>query len=181
MIEAEEVRNIFDYHDGRLFWRRRPRSQFATYNAYRTWNARYSGKEAGSLNGKKYLHIGLTFKGKRFHYKAHRLVWAWHYGVWPSDQVDHVDHDRSNNRVDNLRDVSNCENGRNQSRYVNNTSGATGVYWYAGRNKWRASISVNGKNRHLGIFNDVFSAISARKKAERAIGFHANHGKDAPV
>ena len=92
-------------------------------------------------------------------------------------QIDHLDHDRSNNRIENLRLVTHKENGRNISKKKNNTSGITGVRWNKARQKWVAQISINKKGIYLGLYNNLLDAVAARKRAEKFYGFYENNGK----
>ena len=109
-------------------------------------------------------------------YKAHRLAWFYVHGVWPKDQIDHINHIRDDNRLSNLREATNKSNGKNQSMYPNNTSGITGVARFR-KNRWQAYITNNGKLFPLGKYKDKFDAVCARKSAENKYGFHENHGK----
>jgi hypothetical protein len=135
-----------------------------------------AGKIAGCLtrnaDGKVYLRIRID--GKK--YLAHRLVWLYSYGAWPENQIDHIDQDSLNNRLSNLRDVSNAENHKNQKTYKNNSSGVTGVCFRNDMQKWMAQIKVNGKDIYLGLFDLKVDAITARKNADVKYGFHPNHG-----
>lgn len=135
------------------------------------------GQRAGYVcsdgRGKKYISIGI--KGK--YYKSHRLVWLYVNGFFPSDQIDHIDGNGCNNSLKNLREVSNRENCRNRKIYSFNKSGYTGVSWYTPRNKWIARINNNKRTIHLGYFDNINDAISARKSAERELSYHENHGK----
>ena len=133
------------------------------------------GDVAGAVNSKnKYICIRLDGSV----YLAHRLAWFYTYNIWPQDQIDHIDGVRSNNNIINLREVNNIENHKNSKVYKHNTSGHHGVSFYKKRSKWTASISVDGKRKHLGIFVDKDDAIKARKKAEIRYGYHANHGRN---
>lgn len=136
-----------------------------------------AGYTSNTRDGKKYRHVSVDGKT----YKAHRLVWLITYGEFPSGQIDHIDGDGLNNRVENLRHVSRAENLQNQRRYANNTSGVSGVSWRKDCQKWVAHIRVNHKRIHLGYFADKSEAISARKAAEIKYGFHANHGTERPL
>lgn len=109
-------------------------------------------------------------------YYAHRLAWLYMTGEWPTEQIDHINHVKSDNRFFNLREVTHSENQRNRTCQSNNTSGATGVSWEGSRNKWRARIRVNGKQVHVGRFDCFEAACDARKDAEAEYGFHPNHG-----
>lgn len=108
-------------------------------------------------------------------YYAHRIIWKWLYGDEPKF-IDHINQNRQDNRVENLRAVSKSENCRNTSIGKRNTSGHLGVQWDTRRKCWRAEIKVNKKNIHLGRFTTKEEAVQARKTAEREHGFHPNHG-----
>lgn len=107
-------------------------------------------------------------------YLAHRIIWFMQTGCWP-DQVDHIDHDRSNNRWSNLREVSSRLNQLNMSQKKSNTSGVTGVRVLPS-GKYHAYIMVNRKQIALGSYDDINDAKAARQAAEVKYGFHANHG-----
>lgn len=83
-------------------------------------------------------------------YRAHRLVWLYVHGVYPPAQLDHINMNRSDNSIANLREAINTENGRNRGKNANNTSGRKGVYAHGHR--WRAVCTVQGKYCHLGLF-----------------------------
>ena len=107
---------------------------------------------------------------------AHRIIWAMVKGYWPCG-IDHQDGNGLNNRVDNLREATGTQNGRNLSRSKVNTSGTTGVIWLKTDRKWRAGIKVDGVYRSLGSFVNIEDAIVARKAAEVKYGFHKNHDR----
>jgi hypothetical protein len=108
---------------------------------------------------------------------AHRVVWAIVHGEWPAGQIDHIDGDRSNNRIGNLRVVSTVENARNAGVYSTNRSGVSGVTWRASDKRWMVTISVENSTRYIGCYQEQWVAIVAREAAEAALGYHANHGK----
>lgn len=93
-------------------------------------------------------------------YLAHRLVWLLVYREWP-DEIDHIDRDRMNNRLNNLRAVTRNENMHNQRMSKNNSSGYPGVCFHKQRNKYMANIGVNGKRTHLGLFPTAEQAFTA--------------------
>jgi len=128
---------------------------------------------AGWVNDQGYLMISIDGK----EYRAHRLVFLYKTGKWPKGQVDHIDHNRLNNRWSNLRDANDSINRKNMSLYSNNKSGVCGVYWYKSKKLWQAYITINYKRKHLGYFKDLDEAIDARKAAESNYGFHKNHGR----
>ena len=110
-------------------------------------------------------------------YRAHRLAFLYMRGYMPSEEVDHKNHVRHDNRWLNLRDVTHRENHLNESLSKNNTSGKTGVSWNKQGKNWRASIWIDGKCKNLGHFNDLNEAINAREKAEIDNKYHVNHGR----
>lgn len=132
------------------------------------------GRNTGYTGAHGYVYIGLSRKQHR----AHQLAFLYMTGSNAPDQVDHINHDRSDNRWENLRAVSRVENLRNQSKYSNNKSGFTGVYYRKSCKKWYAQIGVNGCNTRLGTYECITAAILSRKSAEVAYGFHANHGNN---
>lgn len=125
----------------------------------------------GDLNFGKYWLMSI--RGKR--YRAHRIIWIFHHGYIPNGyEIDHIDGNRINNRIDNLRLVTRAQNGKNK---INYTDKHFGVRYDARYKKWRAQIKENGNVRHIGTFNTENEAIKARKEAEKKYGFHAGHGK----
>lgn len=139
-----------------------------------TWikaNKQFLGKKAGYLN-QEYIKIKLN-KG----YLAHRLAWLYVYGEFPTDCIDHINGIKTDNRISNLRDVSNQTNMKNQKRRNTNKSGITGVFWHKTNKMWTSTISVNYKQIHLGSFSTKEDAISARKTAEIKYKYHQNHGR----
>jgi len=154
--------------------------KYVTYNAETgLFTARIkSGKrKAGSVLGTVGAggYIFITILGK--HRRAHRMAWLYVYGVMPEQSIDHVNHIPSDNRIENLRDVSHKSNLTNCRSGKNNTSGMTGVQFNKENNNWRARITINGTGINLGSFTDFNKAVVARKEAERLYGFHENHGE----
>jgi hypothetical protein len=170
---------VYDAYTGVLTWKTRPLKYFNTVRDQNAYNARWAGKQAGSTTYEGYIRIKLFNKD----YKAHRLAWAMHYGIWPTDKIDHIDtkdpNNKLNNRIINLREVTQSENNRNRSIPANNTSGTVGVIKKG--DKWEARIWVDGKCIYLGTFDTKEEAIQARKQAENKYGFHENHGKELAI
>ena len=173
-LTAEIARELLDYnlYSGSLTWKSRDRRWFISSKHWKWWNGRFYGKVAGSPNSDGYILVGVF--GTL--YKAHRLAWLMTYGVWHKEQIDHINHIPSDNRMSNLRGVSSYENSRNQTLRSDNTSGCFGVCWHKSTGKWVSRITVKRKRIHLGLFTDKREAIRVRKKAEVAHGFHENHG-----
>lgn len=168
----------FYYKDGVLYWQPRTEDMFATRKAFRIWNKRFSNKPSGHVDSEGYVKITCNYKTL----KAHRIIWELLKGEIPEGfEIDHIDHNRKNNRIENLRLVSIVQNRQNMSKFVTNTSGCNGVHWNKNKNKWEPQITINGKKKYLGRFDNLSDAIEARKNAEIIFGFHKNHGSDRPL
>ena len=152
-LTAEYLRSILGYD---------PATGIFTWKVS-TANRIKVGDVAGSPNGDGYLRLKVQ---SRLHL-THRLAWLYTYGEWPEDQLDHINRNRSDNRIANLRDVSHKQNLQNASKRSDNTSGHPGVHWYSRYSKWQARIKHNYKYIHLGYFTTIEDAVSARKAAEK--------------
>ena len=137
-----------------------------------TSNSVRIGQVAGCINPKGYRQIKVC--GGRYY--ASRLAWLFVYSEWPDGQIDHVNHIRDDDRIENLQVVSSLGNNRNRSKATNNASGVTGVHWIKSRQCWRSNITVKGRLIHLYQGKDLDRAVAARNAAEREYGFHVNHG-----
>lgn len=176
----EVLRQLLDYdpETGALTWKPRPAhffsgSKFSAEHASANWNSRWAGKPAFTANtGGGYLHGSVLGSS----YRAHRVIWALTHGEWPECDIDHINHNRSDNRLVNLRAVDRAENLRNSSKRSDNTSGVNGVYRNKRLGKWQAYIRAEGKMLYLGVFEHLSDAVLARKKADAEFGFHRNHG-----
>ena len=144
-------------------------SDFMEYLSYNpdsglfTWIKRPSnrvkvGDPAGSYHPKGYLSISL----KNNAVLSHRLAWAMFTGSWPSDEIDHVNGVRDDNRIANLREATRSQNMHNTKRYCVNTSGVKGVSWYKKYGKWMARLYTDGAVKFLGYFDCI-------EDAERAV------------
>jgi hypothetical protein len=132
----ENVAEFFHYQDGKLFWR-------VSRGAAR------AGDEAGCLKSDGYIHIKINGES----YVAHRIIWVLHYGEIPSGlQIDHINGDRADNRIENLRLATHTENSRNQKINKDNSCGLKGVSFNKSREKYSSQIQVNGKQKFLGYF-----------------------------
>lgn len=109
-------------------------------------------------------YIGLNV-GNRSYY-AHRVAWMFVHGRWPASDIDHINRDKSDNRIANLREATRSENQRNHPLSVTNTSGHKGVRMNKRRGVWVAYIRINTKQTHLGSFASLGDAVAARRKAE---------------
>ena len=130
-------------------------------------SGRANGKVAGSINNYGYIHIRINKKL----YKAHRLAWLYVYGSMENCFIDHIDGDKSNNRIENLRLATNIQNQQNQrSLHSNNKSGFIGVSKIG--NKWRAQIRIYGKVVHLGSFSCPSIASERYLSVKRDVHSH---------
>lgn len=163
VLTASRLNELIDYEptSGRLVWKRRHASAV---------NADLS---AGYVNDKGYISVMVDGRN----YPAHRLAWFAVHGRFPGGHIDHINGDRSDNRIANLRDVSPAENQKNTKLDRRNASGVSGVRFRADRGLWEASIRVGRKLIHLGRYRLLDAAIAARKDAERLHAFHPNHGR----
>jgi HNH endonuclease len=126
---------------------------------------RPSGAQAGSLMKAGYVEISVC--GARFY--GHRLAWLMHHGVHPSGHIDHINGNKADNRIANLRDGPRCINMQNLKRArADSKSGLLGVSWSKAAGKWTARIKIGGKYVHLGLFLDERAAYEAYIDAKRA-------------
>ena len=166
-ITPELCRQLLRYEPetGKFYWLPRPNNP--------QWTGRHAGKEALTfVDGHGYrmgrlLNVSVA---------AHRIAWAISHGAVPAGDIDHINGDRTDNRIANLRAVDRLTNTRNAGVKTNNTSGHIGVTWAATRRKWAAQIGIRGKVIPLGRFERYDDAVLARENAERRYGFHENHG-----
>lgn len=101
-------------------------------------------------------------------YRAHRLAWLYEHGKWPDGEIDHINGIKNDNRLCNLRDVSVQKNRQNQIRARrNNKSGFLGVHFVQARQKFRADICIEGRNKILGFFDTPDLAHEAYLNAKR--------------
>jgi len=132
------------------------------------------GTIAGYKNPNGYVVISILGTPKQ----AHRLAWLYVHGILPTNELDHINGVRDDNRLSNLREVTSQENSMNSALRSDNNSGHVGVYFKKDKNKWCARIHIDGKSKHLGYFKTKEEAIACRVKAQDGLGFTERHGKD---
>lgn len=132
-----------------------------------------AGSIAGGFHPSGYIHIRVYAKT----YMAHRLAWLYVYGVFPEFHTDHINGDKSDNRISNLRSVTCKENAINRSMKIDNKSGLIGVSFRNDIKKWRVKITINGFDKTIGSFGCLLEAAAARFRASRDHGYHENHGR----
>ena len=125
------------------------------------------GDVAGHGSARGYVLIGVDGRV----YRAHRLAWFYVNGIWPEKSIDHINGNRADNKISNLRDVDNKTNMENQSRASsqNKSSGVIGVSREQSRKRWRAHITTNKKMIHLGYFDTIKEASDAYIIAKKKI------------
>lgn len=150
-LTVEEIKSKFRYEPdtGHIYW-------------IEPGKGKIKKKPAGTKTHTGY--IGILIDGKR--YLSHRLAWTLYYGQWPSDQIDHINGDKTDNRIHNLRDATNAQNGKNYGFNKSNTSGIKGVSWCKNTGRWRALIKVNHKSKCLGRYDTKEQAAKVRQMAE---------------
>ena len=170
-LSIELLRAAVDYNPetGALTWRPRLPMFWPEHGETSRFNRQMAGRKVGCVNGDGYRHFEV---GGR-HVKSHRAAWALFYGCWPEDQIDHINGDKLDNRIANLREVDSKQNSQNKARPLNNKSGVVGVHYCNTSKKWHAKI----QGRVIGRFDDFAAAVAARKDAAVQAGFHPNHGR----
>lgn len=162
-LTEKELREACDYvSSGHLIWKKAGKKRIV-------------GKIVGSLGSHGYYETCINRK----RYLVHRLIWLYHYGILPSEQIDHINHDRTDNRIENLRDVTNGQNNYNQSkRSKKTTSRYKGVSWDSKRSCWKSAIQCAGKYTFIGYFDtENIAALAYNNKATLLYKEHANLNK----
>lgn len=150
-----------------LTWLRRPAHHFATRGAFGNWNTKYAGRRADLLKTSGYRAVAVRHAGKTRHIPAHRVIWALAYGAWPMLTIDHVNGNRMDNRLVNLRDVSSRTNAQNRRAPPSSKKNALPLGVRHGNKnkfragKFRAGITVDGKHINLGTFDTAEKAHGA--------------------
>lgn len=136
------------------------------------WKVRRGCRSAGQRAGS--VSVVGTYRWRSIgvdgtNYLEHRVAWLLHYGSWPWCNLDHIDHDATNNRISNLRSSPNnqADNQTHLKLRIDNRSGCAGVSWHTAAGKWRARIFDKGKEIHLGLFTDKEEAIAKYAEAKR--------------
>ena len=160
-INKEYLISILEYVDGCLFWKNDQGNVKA-------------GSRAGGvgLDSHGYRRVGIKSKI----YLEHRLIYVMHHGEYPKE-IDHIDGNKTNNKIENLRSVTRSQNRKNTGLRADNTSGVKNVSWYAPTNRWRVRVATNNLCKTIGYFKDLelaeLVALEARDKFHESF---ANHG-----
>lgn len=165
LITAEELRKLIHYNPetGIFVWLTRMLRP-GLERIDKGWNTRLAKKTiAPRLDKKGYSQICIAPFSNQF---AHRLAWLYVYGTWPNGEIDHINGNPIDNRIENLREATHQQNMCNQKIRSDNTSGVKGVSHTKRGKPWRAQININGKVVYLGNFSTKEEAIECRKRAE---------------
>ena len=159
-MNQELLKSLFDYHKNGYFIRKKTTSRLGK-----------AGSIAGVLDKKMgYIRVGISKK----YYLLHRLIFMMHYGYMP-DEVDHINGNKLDNRIDNLRAASKSQNLRNRPRNINNTSGYKNVSWNKNHEKWSVTLSYNGKKKYIGYFEDIELADLVAQEARNKYHKHFSY------
>lgn len=169
LFECLSAKVEYDKDTGAISWKAREEINPQTER----WNKKFAGSACGCDNGRGYITIKFKFDGKEQSVYAHRLAWFIANGVQPDEQIDHINGDRKDNRIINLRAVTNLINSMNRKIPTNNTSGVGGVQWKGGR--WYARAAFGGRNKRLGAFENIEDAKAAIVKARVEFGYSERH------
>ena len=154
-------KELFDYKDGALYWK-----------VNRNTGIKRIGLRAGSTNTIGYRQV--LIDGKK--YAEHRIIYAMHNDEIPA-QIDHINGNRADNRIENLRPANNQQNQHNSKLRSDNKSGIKGVTWHKASKKWAVNLRVNGVLKSFGLYFDIdyakFVADAMRHKYHKEF---ANHG-----
>lgn len=161
MITQESLKQLFDYHPNGQLIRKKTTSRLGK-----------SGNVAGFLDKKiGYLRVGI---GKK-QYLVHRIIFMIQNGYMPQE-TDHINGNKLDNRIENLRTASKSENLRNRSFNINNSSGYKNVSWSKNHDKWSVTLSYDGKKHHIGYFQDLeladLVAQEARNKHHKQFAYY---------
>ena len=153
-ITQEIVQKLFIYdpETGDLSWKRAPFT---------------NSKKGAPAKTKSNGYYVVSVYGKI--YGVHRIIWLYVYGYLPENDIDHIDRDKLNNKINNLREVSRQCNQRNVGLCIKNKSGVTGVHFNRLHFSWTASIRVNNKHYYLGSYIDFIEAVCMRLAAEQCL------------
>jgi hypothetical protein len=162
MVTQEFIKSVLNYN---------PETGVFTWKVNKSKRSKIGHIAGWKDNG----YIRIELNGKT--YRAHRLAWLYVNGEFPSNLIDHIDGNRSNNKISNLRKATYLENSQNYKTPKTNKSGVKNVSWYKTMKKWVVTLGINGKKKTIGYFDDLelaeLVAIEARDKYHMEF---ANHG-----
>jgi hypothetical protein len=152
ILTPERLRSLLDYDpDTGVFTNRVTRNPRAK-----------AGQPAGALTSEGYTAFQIN--GAKIY--AHRAAWAYVYGVWPDTEIDHINRQRNDNRIVNLRLATRCQNSQNTGAHKRNPTGCKGVTFHARNKKWQVQLRANSKTFYVGQYAKLADAVQARAIAE---------------
>ena len=155
------LHELFKYKDGNLYWKQDRGSK------------KCKGQKVGCVMPNGYDQFRVRELGGAM--KVHRAVYLMHHGKLPKF-IDHINGNRSDNRIENLREATKVENGYNRKMPSHNTTGVKNVFWMSDRNKWGVRIRVNKKPIWLGLHDDLeFAELVAIEARNKYHGEYAKH------
>lgn len=157
-VDPQRLRSLLTYD---------PQSGEFRWLQTRSRSAR-AGDIAGRITRDGYRQICID----RTYHQAHRLAWIYVFGYVPDAEIDHKDHDRGNNRLENLRQVTKSQNAQNRSPEFVGTSGRRGVSMHRKSGKWQAQIKASGAGKYLGLFDTPEEAHEAYCLASSVLHTH---------
>ena len=159
-LTQEQLLDLFEYKDGELFYKKSPLPKIKI------------GSKAGSIGKLGYVKVSIDSKK----HSAHRLILLMMNGYVPVF-IDHINGNRADNRIENLRGCSRQENGRNVSFRKSSKSGIKNVSWSKSTNKYQVDIMVDSKKKYIGVFEDIeLAELVAMEARNKYHGAFANHG-----
>lgn len=154
-VSQERVLDLFKYEDGKLF-------------------RKSDGKMMGCYSKRSHRYVRIGIDGKN--YKLHRIIFLYHNGYIPKI-IDHINGNRYDNRIENLREADTYQNRQNSGLYSSNKSGIKNVYWNKKASKWVVAFSINGKRKYFGIYKNIEDAEKvATSMRNKYLKEFANHG-----
>jgi hypothetical protein len=159
-LTKDYLLEIFDYKDGNFYWK------------LKSHRSLIQGKEAGNFRTDGYRAIGINKKI----YKAHRLIFMMFNGYMPLE-IDHINGDKGDNRIENLREVTHNQNSLNRKLRIDNVSKCKGVRWVQANKAYMVRVTIKGKRKFLGYFKDFDLAdLVATEARDLHHGKYANYG-----
>ena len=160
MITQEDVKSLFYYNEDGFLVRKKNVGRGARGRA---------GAIISSVDKNGYVYVSINKK----QYRAHQIIFLWHHGYLPENVIDHIDRNKLNNKIDNLKEVSRTCNRINAGLDITNKSGVKGVSCDIRKKKWQAQIQYKGIKINLGYYSDFIEAACYRRAAEQCLGFNS--------
>jgi hypothetical protein len=159
MMTQDELKELLEYKQGVLIAKTKYADKVIV------------GKAVGCMNSLGYIQVRIKNKT----YYAHRLVFLYHHGFLP-ESVDHIDGNKSNNRIENLRAASLHQNNYNVKTPQSNKSGVKNVHWNKKNNNWNVTLAANNKSMYFGAFDDLeLASLVAQEARNLYHGEYACH------